>query len=52
MVNFLAELEKGKVSDCQSKRAHEIYDHYINDLNGNSFIKERWEELNELKHIN
>ncbi len=52
LVNFLAELEKGKVSDCQSKRAHEIYDHYINDLNGNSFIKERWEELNELKHIN
>ena len=46
LVDFLARIEnKEKISDCQKNRAYEIYDHYINDLKGNSFIKDKWERL-------
>ena len=34
-----------KITECQKNRAYEMYDHYINDLNGNSFIKDKWERL-------
>ncbi len=34
-----------KIIECQKNRAYEIYDHYINDLKGNSFIKDKWERL-------
>lgn len=46
LVNFLASIEKNEsVSECQKLRAYEIYDHYINDLGGNSFIKHKWERM-------
>lgn len=48
LVDFLAKVEnKEKITDCQKNRAYEIYDHYINDLKGNSFIKDKWERLIE-----
>lgn len=46
LVDFLARVEnKEKITECQKNRAYEMYDHYIKDLNGNSFIKDKWERL-------
>lgn len=46
LVDFLARLEnKEKTTDSQINRAYEVYDHYINDLKGNSFIKDKWEKF-------
>lgn len=46
LVDFLARLEnKEKITDSQINRAYEVYDHYINDLKGNSFIKDKWEKF-------
>ena len=46
LVNFLADFEKGeKITECQKLRAYEIYDKYINDFEGNSFIKDKWERM-------
>ena len=51
LVDFLARVEnKEKITDCQKNRAYEIYDHYINDLKGNSFIKDKWERLMDNEH--
>lgn len=46
LVDFLARLEnKEKITDSQINRAYEVYDHYINDLKGNSFIKDKWKKF-------
>lgn len=46
LVDFLAKVEnKEKITEFQKNRAYEMYDHYIKDLNGNSFIKDKWERL-------
>lgn len=46
LVDFLARVENNeKITECQKNRAYEIYDHYIKDLKGNSFIKDKWERL-------
>ena len=46
LVDFLARVENNeKITECQKNRAYEMYDHYINDLKGNSFIKDKWERL-------
>ena len=46
LVDFLARKENSeKITDSQINRAYEVYDHYINDLKGNSFIKDKWERL-------
>ena len=46
LVDFLARIEnEEKITECQKNRAYEIYDHYIKDLKGNSFIKDKWERL-------
>lgn len=46
LVDFLARLKnKEKITDSQINRAYEVYDHYINDLKGNSFIKDKWEKF-------
>ncbi len=46
LVDFLARKENNeKITDSQINRAYEVYDHYINDLKGNSFIKDKWERL-------
>ena len=42
LVDFLARVENNeKKTECQKNRAYEMYDHYIKDLNGNSFIKDK-----------
>lgn len=49
--NFLARKENNeKITDSQINRAYEVYDHYINDLKGNSFIKDKWERLMDNEH--
>ena len=46
LVDFLARVENNeKMTECQKNRAYEMYDHYIKYLNGNSFIKDKWERL-------
>ncbi len=45
LTNFLSELENGiEKSAIQIQRACEIYDRYMK-LNGNSYIREKWESL-------
>ena len=46
LVEFLADIENGvKKDEAQIKRAHEVYDHYKKDLDGNSYIGDKWERL-------
>lgn len=46
LVEFLADVEQGTTKDeTQIKRAYEVYDHYKNDLHGNSYIHDKWEKL-------
>ena len=51
LVDFLARKENNeKITDSQINRAYEVYDQYINDLKGNSFIKDKWEMLMDNEH--
>lgn len=46
LVDFLADIENGVPKDeCQIERAYESYDHYTNDLGGNSYIHAKWEKV-------
>lgn len=46
LVDFLADIESGmKKDECQIERAYELYDHYTKDLNGNSYIHDKWGKL-------
>ena len=46
LVNFLADIENGvEKDDVQIKRACEVYDHYVKDLHGNSYIHDKWTRL-------
>lgn len=46
LVDFLSDLEDElPKNECQIKRAYEVYDHYINDLGGNSYIKDKWDDI-------
>ena len=46
LVRFLADVERGqKMDEIEIKRAHDIYDHYTNDLKQNSYIHDKWEKL-------
>ena len=50
LVRFLADIEQGNpIDEVEKERAYEIYDHYTNDLNQNSYIHKRWNELMENK---
>ena len=44
LTEFLADV-KNEVhkSEYQKARAHDVYEHYIKDLKGNSYIHEQWE---------
>lgn len=45
LTDFLSDLENGVTkSDIQIKRAYEVYEEYT-ELNGNSYVHNRWEEL-------
>lgn len=49
LVDFLSDIENGEMkNDCQINRAYEVYDHYINDLKGNSYIKDKWNKVMEV----
>ena len=51
LVDFLARKENNeKITDSQINRAYEVYDHYITDLKGKSFIKEKWARLMNNEH--
>lgn len=46
LVRFLSDVERGqKMDDIEIKRAHDVYDHYTNDLKQNSYIHDKWEKL-------
>lgn len=46
LVDFLADVENGIEKDeIQTQRAYEVYDHYTKDLDGNSYIHDKWEKL-------
>lgn len=45
LVNFIEDSKNGiPKDDIQKKRASEVYDHYTNDLHGNSYIHDGWEK--------
>lgn len=46
LVTFLKAVEKGETMDeVETQRAYEVYDHYVKDLQGNSYIHAKWEKL-------
>lgn len=46
LIDFLLDVENGaKKYEVQWRVAHEVYDHYINDLQENSYVKEKWERV-------
>ena len=46
LVRFLADVERGQpIDEVEIKRAHDVYDHYKNDLGGNSYIADKWNKL-------
>lgn len=46
LVRFLADVENGKkIDSVEIERAYEVYDHYTRDLNGNSYIHDKWTRL-------
>lgn len=46
LVGFLCDVENGIEKDeVQWQLAHEIYDHYANDLKENSYIHDKWERV-------
>lgn len=46
LVDFLSDIENGIVKDdIQIKRAYEVYDHYVDDLHGNSYVHDKFERL-------
>ncbi len=51
LVSFLCDVENGIEKDeVQWQFAHEIYDHYSNDLNENSYIHDKWERVVNNSH--
>lgn len=46
LVAFLGNVENGiNMDEVQYQFAHEIYDHYTNDLKENSYIHDKWTKL-------
>ncbi len=46
IVRSLADIERGvKLDEVEIKRMYDAYDHYSNDLNGNSYIHSKWEKV-------
>ena len=46
LVRSLADIERGvKLDDVEIQRMYDAYDHYCKDLNGNSYIHDKWEKL-------
>lgn len=50
LIDYLYDVETNKEKEnFKTKRAYEVYDHYINDLKQNSYIKDKWEQVMEVK---
>ncbi len=46
LIDFLIDIENGITKDeVQWKFAHDVYDHYINGLKENSYVKDKWERV-------
>lgn len=46
LVDFLNDVERGvEKNEVQYEFAHEVYDHYTNDLHENSYIHDKWERI-------
>lgn len=46
LIDFLIDVEHGVPKDeVQWKFAHDVYDHYINELKENSYVKDKWERV-------
>ena len=46
LIDFLVDVEHGIEKDeVQWKFAHDVYDHYINELKENSYVKDKWERV-------
>ncbi len=46
LIDFLIDVENDIVKDeVQWKFAHDVYDHYINELKENSYVKDKWERV-------
>lgn len=45
LVDFIEDSKNGIIKDeIQKKRASEVYDHYTQDLHGNSYIHDGWQK--------
>lgn len=46
IIDFLVDIESGETkNEVQWKFAHDVYDHYTNDLKENSYVKDFWERV-------
>lgn len=46
LIDFLVDIENGVTKDeVQWKFVHDVYDHYINELKENSYVKDKWERV-------
>lgn len=46
LIDFLVDVENGiDKNEVQRKFAHDVYDHYVNDLGENSYVKDFWERM-------
>ena len=46
LIDFLVDIENCITKDeVQWKFAHDVYDHYINELKENSYVKDKWERV-------
>lgn len=52
LIDFLVDVEHGIEKDeVQWKFAHDVYDHYINELKENSYVKDKWERVIKYENI-
>lgn len=43
LIDFLSDVERGIEKDeSQWEHAHKMYDHYIKELKGNSYVHDKW----------
>ena len=46
LIDFLVDIDSGcEKNEVQWKFAHDVYDHYTNDLKENSYVKDFWERV-------
>ena len=46
LIDFLVDIENGiSKNEVQWKFAHDVYDHYVQELKENSYVKDFWERV-------